>query len=181
MNIYNPDIHHRQSVRLRAYDYSQDGAYFVTICTLNRLCIFGGIDSGTMILNENGIIAQQCLQEIPTHYPNAICQHFVVMPNHVHGIIELNIRTAPVGALHATPLPPNRMSQISPAAGSIPTIVRSYKSAVTQRIHQTGYLGMIWQRNYYEHIIRDDENYKRIVEYIETNPVKWEDDELWNE
>jgi REP element-mobilizing transposase RayT len=132
-----------------------------------------------MILNENGIIAQQCLREIPAHYPNAFCPHFVVMPNHVHGIIELNMHSG-TGCRGTACRAPTGERFGKPTVESIPTIVRSYKSAVTQRVHQMGYLGMIWQRNYYEHIIRDDENYKRIVEYIETNPVNWEDDELWS-
>jgi len=84
---YNPDIHHRRSIRLKGYDYSQNGAYFVTICTHNRECLFGKIVDGEMCINEWGKIAKRCWLEIPQHYPNVSLDEFVIMPNHIYGIL----------------------------------------------------------------------------------------------
>jgi REP element-mobilizing transposase RayT len=86
---YNPNIHHRRSIRLKGYDYSQAGLYFVTICVQNRECVFGKIADNEMILNDVGRVAQQCWLEIPQHFPHAILHEYVVMPNHIHGIVEL--------------------------------------------------------------------------------------------
>ena len=99
---YNPDIHHRRSIRLQGYDYSSPGAYFVTMCTHNRECLFGEIANGKMRLNELGKIASQCWLAIPDHFPHARLGAFVIMPNHVHGIIWIvdNI----VGAKNFSPL-----------------------------------------------------------------------------
>jgi putative transposase len=93
--------HHRRTIRLQGYDYSQVGAYFITICTHNRECLFGTITDGEMILNEYGRIVQQCWLEIPDHFPHAELDGFMVMPNHVHGIVVITDR---VGATHASPL-----------------------------------------------------------------------------
>ena len=84
---YNPDTHHRRSIRLKGYDYSQDGAYFVTICTHNIECLFGKIVDGEMRINEWGKIAERCWLEIPQHYPNVSLDEFVIMPNHIYGIL----------------------------------------------------------------------------------------------
>ncbi len=88
---FNPEKHHRRSIRLKGYDYSQPGAYFITICTKNRKCLFGNIINGKMILNDAGHIAQNCWLEIPNHYSNVILDEFVIMPNHIHGIIIINV------------------------------------------------------------------------------------------
>ncbi len=88
---YNSDIHHRRSIRLKDYDYSQRGLYFITICTQNRLCLFGEIVGGNMVLNEPGEIVQECLCAIPNHFPHAKLDQFVVMPNHIHCIIEITV------------------------------------------------------------------------------------------
>jgi hypothetical protein len=108
---YNPDIHHRRSIRLKGYDYSQRGAYFVTLVTHGRQCLFGQIVDGKMQLNEGGEITNQCWMEIPKHYPHVSLDAFVIMPNHVHGIIIIaendvddnNIANI-VGAIHELPL-----------------------------------------------------------------------------
>jgi len=98
---YNPDIHHRRSIRLRDYDYSQAGAYFITICAHNRECLFGEIADGAMRLNAAGEIAMQCWQEIPLHFPHSALDEWVIMPNHLHGIVVL---TDTVGAKNFSPL-----------------------------------------------------------------------------
>jgi putative transposase len=90
MTHYNPDIYHRQSIRIRGYDYSKAGAYFVTICTKNRECLFGAIRDEEMHVNELGVIIQQCWEDLPDHYVHMELDAFVIMPNHVHGIIVLN-------------------------------------------------------------------------------------------
>lgn len=171
--IYDPNKHHRRSIRLKNYDYSQPGAYFITICTHNRQCLFGEIVNGEMVLNEYGEIAKQCWLEIPVHFPHVQLDEFVIMPNHVHGIII-------VGSRHALTLqiavPPQQIEQFGkPTHGSIPTIIRSYKSACTKQIniiHQSP-ANPVWQRNYYEHIIRNENELDSIREYIINNPLKW--------
>jgi len=109
---YNPDIHHRRSIRLKGYDYSQAGFYFITICTQNRLCLFGEIKNGEMVLNEYGRIAGKCLLAIPDHYPHVKLNQFVVMPNHIHCIIEIT-----VGANNYSPLP-TRSPRFQPMHGT---------------------------------------------------------------
>jgi len=84
---YNPQIHHRRSIRLKHYDYSEPGDYFVTICTKNRKCLLGNIVDGKMVLNKLGLIVKRCWHDLPNHYPNVILDEFIIMPNHIHGII----------------------------------------------------------------------------------------------
>ncbi len=180
---YDPQKHHRRSIRLKGYDYTQAGAYFITIVTKDRACLFGEVVEDDMRLSPMGIIVQECWLAIPDHFPHAVLDEFVVMPNHVHGIIVLN-ETEKVGARHATPRPPAaprppavpRPEQFGkPVPGSIPTIVRSFKSAATKCINE--YRGTpgapVWQHNYYEHIIRTEESLNCIREYILTNPLRW--------
>ena len=95
---YNPEKHHRRSIRLKGYDYSQPGWYFVTVVTYDRQNLFGHIENGKMILNDGGKIARKCWLEIPHHYPNVNLDEFVVMPNHVHGIIVIVKKNIVVGA-----------------------------------------------------------------------------------
>jgi putative transposase len=91
MNKYNPNIHHRRTIRLKGYDYSQTGLYFITICTKNRGCLFGEIRNGKMVLNDAGDIANKCWYQITNHFPNTILHEHIIMPNHVHGIIEITV------------------------------------------------------------------------------------------
>jgi putative transposase len=176
----------RRSIRLPGYDYAQQGAYFVTICVHNRECLFGGIEDDTMNLNPYGQLAHDCWQNIPAHFPCATLDAFVIMPNHIHGLIviaqETNAHPA-VGAQHAAPLPtPRPQHNPSPAPnvapGSLGAIVRSYKSAVTRSINAHRHMpgAKVWQRNYYEHIIRDEKGLSAIRAYIEANPANWQHD-----
>ena len=206
----NLPVHHRRSIRLAGYDYSQSGAYFITIVTQDRVSLFGSIVDGKMQLNEWGQIVWQCWVEIPAHFSNAVLDEFVVMPNHVHGIIVLvnpsgatnvgmtnmgttnmgatnvgmtnvgmtnmgttNMGATHVGATHASPLPAR-----GPQRQSVSSIVGSFKSAVTKRINQQrGTPGAsVWQRNYYEHIVRNEEEWRRIAAYIQNNPSRWKKD-----
>jgi len=166
---------HRRTIRLRHYDYASAGAYFVTICTHLRSCIFGEIVDGRVILNTLGKIAETCWLMIPDHFVIADLDTYVIMPNHMHGIVVINTG---VGARHALPLRQPRTFG-KPPAQALSSIVGSYKSAVTKRIHdlQRSQGQAIWQRNYYEHVIRTEHDLARIVEYITLNPLQWADDE----
>jgi len=181
---YDPERHHRRSIRLKGYDYTQPGAYFVTIVTQNRACLFGEVVEGQMRLNEAVHLAQRCWTDIPNHFPHVQLDAFIIMPNPVHGILVIAHHAAPddVGARHAVPQPPRTASHTptveqfgKPVHGSIPTIVRSFKSATTRHINiLRGTPGApVWQPNYYEHIIRDERSLNRIREYIVTNPLRW--------
>lgn len=165
------DRHHRKSIRIKEYDYTQAGAYFVTIVTYQRDSLFGDIDDGEMTLNAFGVIADECWRAIPEHFPFVELGAHVIMPNHVHGIIIIH---EPVGATHASPLPKQPRG---PAPRSLGAIVGSFKSAVTRRIGREHNATGIWQRNYYEHIIRDEKDLQRITDYIEANPSRWDEDD----
>jgi REP element-mobilizing transposase RayT len=163
--------HARRSIRLQGYDYAQAGAYFVTICAYERRCLFGNVSDGTMQLNERGRIVEECWEAIPAHLADVELDAFCVMPNHVHGIIIIR---------RGTPWRAPTVEQFQkPVAGSLPTIVRSFKSAVTKRIREVQHTPglLVWQRNYYEHVIRHDEDLRRIRVYIENNPVQWDGDD----
>jgi REP element-mobilizing transposase RayT len=186
MKQTKPMIHQRHSIRLKGYDYSQSGLYFITICCQDRIYLFGEITNDEMATNEIGKIAKNCWTEIPQHFKNTVLHEYIIMPNHIHGIIEITGKknaVEPVEALHATPQRPNQpdknefMSFVSPKSGTLSTIIRSYKSAVTKHAHQL-MVDFAWQRNYYEHIIRNDESYYRIANYIIDNPKNWEKDKL---
>lgn len=169
---YDPQIHHRRSIRLKGYDYTQAGAYFITICSHHREHIFGEIVNGEMKLNSWGEIvrAEWFKTAALRPYVELYDDEFVVMPNHGHGIIWL---IENVGARRRrAPMEQFR----KPVSGSIPTIIRAYKSAVTYAINKLGNSrgSVIWQRNYYEHVIRNDRELDLITKYIEYNPLNWQ-------
>ncbi len=191
-------LYHRCSIRLKGYDYSQPGLYFITIVTKNREHLFGEIKNGKMILNEAGKHTEKCWLEIPMHYPNTVLHAYIIMPNHIHGIIE--IADSPVGANNHSPdypsnnmgaydytplrspqsTPPSRFESPSRTIGSI---IRGFKIGVTKwfREHFPDKYPKgtsIWQRNYWDHIIRDETEYNRIVRYIVNNPKNWKCDQL---
>lgn len=169
----------RRSIRIKGYDYSTPGGYFVTVVTLWRDHLFGEIVDMEMRLNKTGEIVRQCWNEIPTHFKNAEIGEFVVMPNHIHGIIIIHEST--VGATHASPLPTHTSPHQSHLHGPIPhslgAIVGSFKSSVSRRANRELNLTSIWQRNYYEHILRDRSDLERIANYIASNPMNWDNDE----
>jgi putative transposase len=162
--------HGRRSVRVPGYDYTTPGAYFVTICAHDRACLFGEIVEGTMRVNEYGSITREAWWKTAETRAYVALQayEYIVMPNHIHGIIRI------VGEPEATP---ERFGK--PVRGSIPTIVRAFKSATTRRINVTRGISnaRVWQTNYFEHIIRDDEQMHRIRRYIADNPARWDEDE----
>lgn len=250
---YNPANHHRRSIRLKGYDYSQAGAYFITVCTHNRLPLFGeivrvgftpaldnespntgvgagftpapddkmtnigvgasssptGISTGKnvgsgfthvqMNLNEYGQIAHDQWQKISERFDHIELGEFVIMPNHIHGIIVINeSQTVEAGF---TPAPNDKMTNIGVGASPSPTILRTgqpqglplrktigdivgaYKSLVANEClkifkSKNETMGKLWQRNYYEHIIRNEKSYLKIAQYILDNPAKWQQDSL---
>jgi REP element-mobilizing transposase RayT len=182
---YNPDIYHRHSIRLRDYDYSLAGAYFVTICTKDRECLFGEIRGGKMVLNEAGRMLKSIWNELPQHCSDVDIDGFVVMPNHIHGIIVLTVGAGP----RACPKDERSHNEGGQPQGvaptiSLPDVVHRFKSLATARYRQgvrennwRPFPGTLWQRNYYEHIIRTEEEWNRFREYIQNNPMQWEVDE----
>lgn len=158
------------------FDYTSTGVYFVTICTPHRECLFGEIVDGIMRLNAYGDVVAECWQAIPDHFPHATLDAFVIMPNHVHGIITImrsqqpTRETPPVGAQHVAPLPVNVIP------GSLGAIVRAFKSAVTKRINiLRGTPGApVWQRGYFDRVVRDETEMQRIRQYIADNPSRWQ-------
>lgn len=190
MNKYNPNIHHRRSIRLKGYDYAQAGLYFITICCQDRICRFGRVENGKMILNEYGIIARDEWLKTPEIRQNIALGAYVIMPNHIHGIIHLSGR----GELHSPNMTntPNTSESHSPEmhrgefnsplrspSQTVGAIVRGYKSSVTKQLGTLGFTEKLWQRNYYEHIIRNEQSYQTISDYIINNPVKWQDDKFY--
>ena len=162
--IYDPQKHHRRSVRLKEYDYSQVGAYFVTICTRDRALFFENEGVRTIV--------EQCWLGIPDHFPTVQLDGWVIMPNHLHGIMVIvdcrgTACRAPTGKFG------------NPTLGSLPTIIRSFKSAVSKRINTLRDTpgAPVWQSNYHEHVIRSEEDLNRARQYILDNPLQWEMDE----
>lgn len=173
---YDPGQSCRRSIRLNEYDYTRAGVYFVTICAWNRECLFGNVVNSKMCLSSAGNIVAKCWNEIPCHFADAGLDVFTIMPNHIHGILSITDRKSGVGARHAVPLQPEMESFGKPVSGSIPTIIRSFKSAVTKRVNEIrGASGLaVWQRNYYEHIVSDEKELNLVREYIINNPKQWE-------
>jgi REP element-mobilizing transposase RayT len=178
---FNSQKNRRRSIRLKDYDYAQPGGYFITIVTYHRDLLFGEMVNGEMKLNGYGRVADECWSAIPNHFSSVELGAYVVMPNHVHGIVMINdgadadASARSRGTIYRAPT----TEQFGkPIGGSIPTIIRTYKAAVTRRIGREFNATGIWQRNYYEHVIRDPEEWNRIHRYIESNPSLWaEDDE----
>jgi len=156
---YNPDIHHRRSIRLPGYDYSQPGAYFVTICIWQRECLLGEIQEGNILLSRYGEVVNFNWFNLITVYPHIELDSFVIMPNHLHGIIIIKEQNQD---------------------HSLSEIVRGFKTFSARRINQLRSVSGIpvWQRGYYEHIIRNETTFSKIQEYIINNPYKWETDEM---
>ena len=226
---YNPEKHHRCSIRLRGYDYSQPGLYFITICVQDRHCLFGEIENGEMICNEYGKIAATEWINTESIRDNIRLHEYIIMPNHIHGIIEIihtdnrrgESQFAPnkddgtgegkgegKGELQFAPTTaPTAPTPFKSPSQTIGSIVRGYKIATIKKIkdHIIGKDGRgesqfapttaptaptrkgesqfapsykIWQRNYYEHIIRNEKSYQKISEYIITNPQNWDIDKL---
>ncbi|WP_395946637.1 transposase [Caedibacter taeniospiralis] len=179
---------HRHTIRLKGYDYSQKGAYFVTICTQDKACIFGEIIDDKMVLNEIGKIVHNEWLNTSKIRSNIICDVFIVMPNHIHGIIVINESYGSVqfgrmqsdGRMQYAPTEDMLQVKLQSPSQTIGAIVRGFKASVTKQINELQQTRgqTIWQRNYYEHVIRDADDYNRVYEYIENNPQRWSLDSL---
>ena len=165
----------RRSVRLPGYDYASAGAYFVTICTHNRECAFGEIVNEAMQLNLYGVIVKNEWLKTRTMRPNIQLDEFVIMPNYIHGIIVIVHDRR--GTVHRAPT--ECFGQ--PVPNSIPTIIRSFKAVVTKQINilRNAWGSPLWQRGYYEHVIRDENDVNCIREYIVNNPARWKKDNYY--
>ncbi len=159
----------RRSTRLHGHDYSVPGAYFVTICTYRKECLFGDVVADAMRLSALGEIAARIWQTIPNHVSHVELGTFVVMPNHIHGILVLR---ESVGAKHASPL---RHQLKGSRRGSVSAIVQAFKSAVSREARLQGFVSgePLWQRGFHDHIARTNEELTRVRLYIEENPLRW--------
>lgn len=184
---FNPQIHHRRSIRLKGYDYAQAGLYFITICCQNRIHRFGEVVDGKMVCNAFGRIAHDEWLKTPEIRPSVELGEFIIMPNHMHGIIRLLDRGefhSPDNTTNELHVNDNKGEFNSPPQSpsqTVGAIVRGYKSAVTKQLRLLGFDDKLWQRNYYEHIIRDERSYQNISEYIINNPAKWARDKFHNQ
>jgi putative transposase len=177
---YNPDIHHRHSIRLREYDYSAIGAYFVTICVHMRECLYGGIINGEMELNEVGRMVEEVWKVLPKRFPQVELDEYIIMPNHFHGIVVINNESGHVGAIHELPLHHGAISaQMHRRNMLLPKIIGYFKMNSAKGINRLRDMqGVpVWQRNYYERIIRDEKDLNAARKYIAENPLKWVDDQ----
>jgi len=189
---FDPLKHHRRSIRLKGYDYSQTGAYYITIVTQGRECLLGEIVDGEIHLNEYGEIVQKWWNEIPIHFLNVELGAFIIMPNHVHGIIFItserrdevfsprndpnnNMQDADVDATLnlGGETPPLRL----PTLGQIVAYFKYQSTKEMNRIETENAITKFWQRNYYEHIIRNEKDLQNKTDYIEANPMLWDEDE----
>ncbi len=177
---YDPDRHHRRSIRLKDYNYTQAGAYFVTVCTYQRESVFGDVAGEQMRLNEYGCLTQDEWLRTASVRPYVALDQFVIMPNHIHGIIVI---TDPVGATRRVApttvvAAAGRGTPRGPASGSIGAVIGQFKSLTARRINKLRETPgtPVWQRNYYEHIIRDESSLDQIRQYILDNPARWAND-----
>lgn len=192
---YDPNKHNRRSLRLHGYDYTQAGAYFVTICVQDRHGAFGKVIDGIMRPSPIGEVTHRFWQEIPDHFTQVTLDAFVVMPNHVHGIvfivdddaIRFIVDDDAIRGRDTTCRVPTMIDTIGeqtendtnlerfgrPVAGSLSTIIRSYKATVTRWCRRNGHPEFAWQSRYHDHIIRNDHALDRIRHYIHENPLRW--------
>ncbi|MCH7676964.1 transposase [candidate division KSB1 bacterium] len=166
----NTDIRRRKSIRLQEYDYSSAGAYFVTICTHDRECLFGTVADEKIVLNDTGRIVESEWLKTAEIRANVSTDAYIIMPNHVHGILFIE-EMANVGA--TGPVAPTKSGTLQP--NTLGSIIGQFKSVVTKKIRQSGRINFKWQRGFYDRIIRNDE-LNRIREYIIYNPLKWHED-----
>lgn len=187
---FDPQKHHRQSIRLRGHDYTQAGAYFITLCIYQRQCLFGEIVGGQMQLNQYGQVVGKCWQWLSEQYSYVDLDSWVVMPNHLHGIIVITTngcrgdsRIAPTGNAStgttftetaSTPIAPTDEPKRKPLG----RLIGAFKTVSTKQINAICNTpsAPVWQRNYYEHIIRNETALHNIQRYILENPRRWADD-----
>ena len=174
---YNPDIHRRHTIRLDCYDYSSEGCYFVTICTIDKKCLFGKIVDDEMQMNDVGRMVERWYVELEHKFSTIQCLDYVVMPNHFHCIIYIG--NSLVGADLC--VRPDASTEIS-----LPAIIQWFKTMSTNEYYRQVKKGTwpaigkrLWQRNYYEHIVRSQISFEEISDYIKSNPTRWVEDTLF--
>ncbi len=174
MTVYDKGIHHRRSIRLKDYDYSKAGAYFVTICTRDKGFLFGDIVDGNMILNESGDVVNDTWTWLSNRYPYVDIDTWIVMPNHTHAVIVIEDcrgasgRAPSSGGSRAAPTNPKKVKSL----GSLIGVFKTVSAKLINEI-MDGKKESVWQRNYYEHVIRDEDRLLKIREYIINNPLQW--------
>ena len=179
----------RRSIRLRGYDYSTPGAYFITACTHNRLLLFGRVVDGKVETNRIGAVVEDCWSKLPDHYDHVAIDAFVLMPNHIHGVIIIEDTSVTVGAGQQPPakdtrttvgagLKPALPATIDPKRHGVPEIVRAFKTFSARRINQMRASAgtPVWQRGFYDHVIRGEDELDRVRTYIMDNPRRWHED-----
>ncbi len=192
---YNPEIHKRKSIRLKGYDYSQAGLYFITICCQNREHLFGEIKNGEMILNDAGQMIENEWLNLKNRFPTIELHEYITMPNHFHGILEIvratlvvapneGIETIEEGQPQGT-APTTIVPTTTATNKTIGDMMDAFKSITTvqyirgvKNLGWKPFVGKIWQRDYYEHIIRNEQAYDNISNYIINNPKKWDADKF---
>ncbi|MBN1878440.1 MAG: transposase [Anaerolineae bacterium] len=172
--MYDPNKHHRRSIRLREWDYSSPGAYFVTLCSYQRECLFGEINDGVMMLSTIGHFAAGCWLWLADRYPYVCLDEWTVMPNHLHGIIAIidEDKGSPAGVNVRAP-------STRPTRKPLGRLIGAFKTVSTKHVNILRDMPGVplWQRNYYEHVIRNEADLQRIREYIFNNPASWLEDE----
>lgn len=187
---YDPNEHHRRSIRLSGYEYAQTGAYFITICTQDKACLFGEVVDGKMRLNDAGRMVGEAWDALRPRFPTVDFNTFVVMPNHVHGVIFItpapvgaglvpapNYGAATVGGTTVGAEPIGATTRVAPTIGDVVGAYKSWTTVLYARgVRQSGwppFRRRVWQRNYYEHIVRSEESLNQIRQYILDNPMRW--------
>ncbi|WP_162428386.1 transposase [Pontibacter pudoricolor] len=180
----------RKLNRLNGFDYSRDALYFVTSCVLDKACVFGEVVNEAMQLNKFGCIAEQQWHRLAELYPYVVLHAFVVMPNHVHGIIEIDRELVGTGRdLSARRLNDGAGTVNTVIAGSLPAqkikslsqLVGAYKTTTSKLVRSAGLAEFAWQRSFHDHIIRSEKAYNQIRDYILSNPEKWPDDVFYQQ
>jgi putative transposase len=163
---YDPDKHHRRSIRLKGYDYSQAGAYFVTVCIQQRECLFGEVESEVVRLNDSGAMVEGWWEELEKKFSTVVLDEWILMPNHLHGILFLNGRATPSTTLPA----------LGDVMGWFKTMTTNEYIRGVRNLGWRCFPGKLWQRDFFDHIIRTSEELERIREYIRQNPSLWHED-----
>jgi len=179
--VYDPKVHHRRSIRLRSWDYAWPWWYYVTIVVKDRECRFGKAIYDSVVLSDLGKAAEGSWAQIPNHHKGVELDDYVLMPNHLHGIIILNGTSRTDVQLNVPtddheqlfPTKGEAMGALSPDEGSLSVIVRTFKAAVTTWARRNGFGDFAWQRGFYDHIIRNEADLHRIRTYIANNPLQW--------
>ena len=174
MNADLDEHHHRRTIRLPGFDYRTPATYFVTLCTYDRLPLFGAIENGVVHPNDLGRLVEEEWKRSAGIREEITLDEFIVMPNHLHGLVHII-----VGAQGLAPLQPSAQSHLHRPPRSLGSFISGFKRGVIHRAYREGFIPhstRLWQRNYYERIVRDEEGLMRAREYIQHNPLQWEHD-----